>query len=191
MNERALVEMILKHPLGFDWSIQGFGMLRLYLRPDLRLHVWDSSFRVKNVSDVHNHPWGFTSTIICGEMLNQRFREDPIGTAYNMATIRCGENACVMEEPRLVGLQAGPIESYVAGQSYSQTPEQLHRSTPTPGTVTLCQRRFTPNTEFASVAWQGDRWIDAAPRKATDDEILAFCEAALKMPDASLTPGLR
>ena len=53
LEERRLwVRTLLSKPLGFDWSIQGFGMIRLYLSPNLRLHIWNSRGRVKNVSDI-------------------------------------------------------------------------------------------------------------------------------------------
>lgn len=55
---RATVRSILERATDLEWSLQGFGMLRHYLTPTVRLHVWASAFRVKNVSTIHDH-WDF------------------------------------------------------------------------------------------------------------------------------------
>ena len=58
MNEaQHNVRAILRNAHDFDWSLQGFGMFRAYLCDMVRVHVWDSRFRVQGVSDVHDHPY--------------------------------------------------------------------------------------------------------------------------------------
>src|SRR6185503_17239495 len=69
---RRLVRDVLETPHDRIWTLQGFGMLRTYLGDDMnmRLHVWDARHAAPNVSSIHNHPWGFTSLILSGEMEN-------------------------------------------------------------------------------------------------------------------------
>ena len=65
---QALAAEILRRPHGYKWSLQGFGMLRLYLSDNIRLHVWTTEHRVENVSDIHDHPWDFISTVLFGQL---------------------------------------------------------------------------------------------------------------------------
>lgn len=212
---KPLVKAILTNANSYSWSIQGLGMLRLYLAKDRRLHVW-TDLRVENVSDTHTHPWHFDSQIVAGVMRNQRFIEDgPLeripthehelhesalmpgmlvcacGVAtrmdrsqlveYNKVNIVCGENACVVGEPQLVKLWPQPIETYVEGQRYRQQAHEIHRTTPEPGTVTLCSRKFLLDTEHANVYWQGNGpWVDAKPRPATPEEVEKITGFALE-----------
>lgn len=53
---KLFVKTILSNPENFKWSIQGLGMLRVYLSDEVRLHIWDSRFKVPGVSPLHNHP---------------------------------------------------------------------------------------------------------------------------------------
>ncbi len=63
-----LLETSAVRPEAFEWSLQGFGMLRLYLSKEVRLHVWDDRYAVKNVTTIHTHPWHFRSTVLFGEL---------------------------------------------------------------------------------------------------------------------------
>jgi hypothetical protein len=176
----SLVRSILEAPLGRKWSLQGLGMLRLYLSPDVRLHVWSSEHRTPNVSEIHDHPWHFRSDVISGRMRNQRYREAGDGFPYFGAAIQCGAGACMRETPQPVRLQSGPVEEYGPGESYSQRAHELHRSDPAPGTVTIITRVVAGDPERARVYWPVGEWVDAAPRPATDAEVLAICGLALE-----------
>lgn len=73
MSTKLLVKAILEKARAYKWSIQGFGMLRLYLSAEVRLHVWDSRFRVPGVTDIHDHSWDFESEVAAGEVLQRRY----------------------------------------------------------------------------------------------------------------------
>jgi hypothetical protein len=99
--ERALARTILEHATDFQWSIQGFGMLRLYLAPDVRLHVWSESHQVPNVSLIHDHPWHFTSHVLSRKIANVRYRIEPIGEhTHTMERIRCGPGGGALGDSR-------------------------------------------------------------------------------------------
>jgi len=187
----SLVERILRAPLGSgqQWSLQGFGMLRLYM-PDkaLRLHVWDSRYGVPKVSLHHDHPWDFSSLIIAGRLRNIRYTKEvdsgiTLGQSsdiYNEQTIQCGPGGCVKSDPVPVRLFEHPVELYEAGDWYRQAANEIHMSAPEDGTVTLIDRTFNPDTEHARVFWQGPAWVSAEPREATSDEVISITSNAIK-----------
>ena len=181
-NMRLLIEKyVLERPLDHSWSLQGFGMLRMYLSPEVRLHVWDSRYRTTNVSDIHDHPWDFTSTVLWGKMVNMRYFET-LGTRYTRYThhsgqIVCGPNPSVSGPVDIKRVRLGmdmPC-AYEPGFSYTQLAGDLHSSSPVDGTVTICRRTpaFGRSSEHARVYWPlGTDWVSAEPRPATNDEVL-------------------
>lgn len=83
VNTEKEVLDLLKHPEGLPWTIQGFGMLRLYITDDQiwRLHIWDTEeMAVEDVTRTHDHPWDFDSRILSGELRNLRFENVVSGT---------------------------------------------------------------------------------------------------------------
>lgn len=178
----ALVRSVLERADAFEWTVQGFGMLRTKLADAGRIHVWDSRLRVPLVSDVHAHPWDLTSTIISGELINQRFKVfgELRGMRYIMSKIATGEGGGLTGTPKHVGLESEPLEFYKAGDVYAQAAEEVHRSIPIDGCVTLLARLQGPPLQETTVYWpQGARWVSAEPRPATPFEIKDAVELAL------------
>lgn len=189
---RQFVKGILHRPLAYDgWSVQGLGMLRLYLDPDkqCRLHVWDPDLVVPDVTRIHTHPWDFESTVIAGEVVNEAFYavvgwDNPVvaGHRYLEQALKCGEDAHLTSVPQKVRLSPRPLEVIHAGRTYSQERSIPHASWPAPGTVTLVSRTFYPDRDHAFVYYrEGETWVDAAPRRATPDEIRNAVDKALKL----------
>lgn len=185
---RATVRSILDRAVDLEWSLQGFGMLRHYLTPTVRLHIWDSRFKVKDVSTIHDHPWDFRSYIVSGLVRQHRYSEietqwdrttHPYARLYERTKIRCGPGGCSMGDPQHVTLLRGPIEAYEAGRWYEQRAEEIHESLPHDGTVTLVEHHFKTDTEHARVYHQTPQWVSAEPRQATREEIAAFVRRAL------------
>jgi len=179
---KALVRNLLEHPESMDWTLQGFGMLRCYLEPELRLHVWDSRFRFADVSDLHTHPWDFHSVVIAGVVCNQRFREvtqwEAGHPSYRRQTIRCGEGGGLCGAPEDVRLEASRCEVLEEGAIYTQAAREIHRSVPEDGTVTIIEREFKEDAEHAYVYFHGE-WVTAEPRAATQEEIEAILTHSL------------
>lgn len=183
---RAAVRAILTKAYAYEWSIQGFGMLRCYLSTEVRLHIGDSRFKVPDVSTVHDHPWDFTSYIVAGQVTQYRFVEHPTdGEGFQRSIIRCGVGGglvraeCGVEAPEQVFLRRSDIETYVAGQWYSQRADEIHESLPADGTVTIVERQFKADTEHARVYYQTPAWVSAEPRAATPREIAEAVGVAL------------
>lgn len=187
---KALTKAILEHPGDFNWTLQGLGMLRTYLSPEIRLHIWHSDFKFVEdgevASELHTHPWNFNSVVVAGRVRNYRFIESA-GTSLDSGqaiprrrqTIRCGQGGGLIGDPVDVFLSEQPTETFDEGASYAQLAQEIHRSVPDDGTVTIIEREFLEDTEHAFVYFKGD-WVSAEPRPATDEEIELITEAALE-----------
>lgn len=183
MSREALipvVRFILENSHKFDWSLQGLGMLRLYLPGDARLHVWDWRFAFPGASPIHDHlQWGLTSTIVSGRITNYRYAEGR-GVPFHWARFKAGYHALQLHAPETMLLERGPAEIYLPGDSYSQAPNEIHESVPDEGTVTIMQKRPTPDGETARIFWPvGTSWGSAEPRAATALEVKTITEFAL------------
>lgn len=184
--ERALARKILEHATDYKWSLQGFGMLRLYLAPDVRLHVWSESHRAKDVSLIHDHPWHFTSHVLSRGITNIRYRLEPDGNAHTHVTerIRCGPGGGALGNARLVRLVAQEHEIVPAGARYSQRSYEIHESYPRDGAVSIIHRTLdtTADTEHAWVYYPIDKnWVSAEPRDATREEVINITTNALRL----------
>lgn len=185
-----MLKKILERAEHYNWTIQGFGMLRLYLSREVRLHVWDPSRAFPGVSTIHTHPWDFTSEILVGRLTDLVYAKDYPGPNYhfkphamNQQQIMCGVGACVTSLAKEVLLYA-PKEgiAYRAGQSYTMRADEIHESIPDRGCVSIITRRFKADTEHADVYYRaGTTWVASEPRPATPDEIRSMCDAALEL----------
>ncbi len=165
------------------WTLQGFGMLRLYLSPDVRLHVWSPDHRVPGGSSAHDHPWDFTSTVLAGRLRNVVYdartalaANHPSPTHHSQR-ILCGENAEALERGPDVALRVLHNEVYGPGESYQQPGAWFHTTEAEPGTITMITRKVPPgrSPDHATVFWPlGTTWQRSAPRLATPPEVTAI-----------------
>jgi hypothetical protein len=181
---KLAIKQVLEHPTAHPWSLQGMGMFRLYLSKEVRLHVWDVRFTVERVSTLHTHPWGFTSHVLSGCILDRTF-EKPEASDVHPAThweqkIVCGPGGGVAGDKAPVLLR--PLRSAInlAGDTYTHAASDVHESVPKSGTVTIIERTFQEDTEHANVYFRLDReWVSAEPRDATKEEVEAMARMAL------------
>ncbi len=167
--QAALVLSILQQWRYYEWTVQGFGFIRTKIQNVGRIHIWDSRLTIHNVSTMHTHPWPLRSTIISGELINQRFVQvDPHhnGMSYMRSRIATGEGGGLVGEPELVRIfPENDPEFYVAGCIYEQRPDEIHRSIPQDGCVTLLERPQGPPLEEAFTFWPaGLSWGSAEPK---------------------------
>lgn len=186
---REAILKLLQNAGDYEWSVQGFGMLRTYLDypKRWRLNVWDQRLAVPGVSTVHDHPWHFDSVVVGGIVINQRldpvpWAKVPLSQRFSVARIKTGEGGGPTgEPPQVVGLIRRKPEVILAGQSYHQQADEIHESMPLDGTVTLNSRDRLPDGEHARVFWPyGETWVDAEPRVASPDEVSRTVGDALK-----------
>lgn len=179
---------IMEHPLDFAWTTMGFGMIRTYLDPEkrYRLNVWTSKLRTAGVSDIHDHPWDFTSWILCGQIRNVRFVDHGDGTEaapgcvlpFQHVTIETGEGGGPVSPVTRRWLEALPMEVYEPGQGYRQERREIHRTMAMDGTVTLNDRSPATPEHTARIYWPTGDWVNAEPRPATKAEIYTAIEEA-------------
>lgn len=179
---RASIKCILENPMGFDWSLQGLGLLRLYFSKEYRLHIWDKRFAYPGASPIHDHiQWDFESTIISGSLTNVRYTVHPEGVDYFYQVIKAGYGAKILDGPHPIKLQVGFPELQLTGCTYHQTNREIHETRPQDGTVTLLRRTHREDGESARVFWRaGEVWGSAEPRKATYEEVRAITGLALE-----------
>ena len=169
-----------------EWSIQGLGMLRTYLPDNSRLHIWNPDLKYADVSEFHTHPWDMTSFVVSGRVQNTIYLDNPSSRPNFMRQqILCGEGGGLEGEPEERELTVDVVNSRIvpAGRSYQQAFDQVHRSDPVPGTVTIIRRTvpFGGSPDHAYVYYPvGEEWISAEPRTATPTEIQSSIELALK-----------
>lgn len=177
---RTLSKNILENRHSFEWSVQGFGMLRLYLPNNARFHVWDSRLRVPNVSLVHDHlQWALESRVISGVLKNIRYMEGR-GEPYHWAQFKAGYDAKQLHDAETMLIERQAEEIYLPGDTYSQLPNEVHESRPIDSTITIMHKESTQDGETARIFWpQGTEWVSAEPRKATKEEIENICSRAL------------
>lgn len=189
MIDKLLVRRILEsagHHNQHQWSVQGLGMFRLYLSAEVRLHVWDSRFKVEGVSTIHDHPWHFKSEVVAGaltDIVYTRWKTtEPVRhLPYNMQTLRCGEGCELLGEPAAVTLRVVSEERIRESESYSRIRSEIHESFPEDGTVTLVTRRFEGDPDLANVFYpRGGKWMSAEPRPAEQLEVLQMASRALE-----------
>lgn len=183
---KSLVKKILEHPESYEWSLQGFGQLRLYLSKEIRLHVWSGKFQyIPQPDPIHDHPWDFESEVIAGSLLNVRYaigpsREDRF-LNYKKITIQCGPGGKAEPGYNHVYLFAHTIECIEAGNGYKQHAEEIHESIPAEGSVSVITRRFLADTEHAHVfVPRGKEFTSAEPLKAEPGIAKIMCDTALE-----------
>lgn len=172
-------------------------MLRLYLGGlfEPRLNIWDSRYRVPDVSMIHTHPWNFSSVIVSGELTNVRYRE--LSAAENSSEFEFFHSSIIKPGPagglrRSSGdemqdepnshcrLVAFPPEIYKPGDLYSQKAEEIHVSLPSDGCITVNLRERV-GEDVARTFWPlGKSWVSAVPREATKQEIEDITRLALE-----------
>lgn len=189
-NTKLLVKNILEHAEHYEWELKGLGIMRTYLSEDAKLHVWDSRYRVPNVSMIHEHPWTFESTIIAGCLHQARFTATPMLESavndvdvnpYMRSIVQCGPGGCLLAEPTLVHLNTRGEEVYGEGERYQQVFDEIHRSFPEDGTVTIVRRVDYKEAQAAAVYWpHGEEWVSSDPVMATPGKIRDIANYALR-----------
>lgn len=189
LTAKALAQAVLSNPGSYEWTLQGFGMLRTYLdhKKNWRLHVWDDRYRVAGVSDMHTHPWHFTSYVLAGIVENYRYAHARLAASqapepFMEQRLRCGVGGGLEGEPETTWLVKGERELYRESDVYKQKAHEIHVSVPRNGTVTLVRREFLDDTEHASVFWPiNEEWVTAEPEAASRVVVKRICAEALNL----------
>ena len=161
----------------------GLGFIQIKLTPQSRLHLYTSAVRVTTEpEDVHDHRYGFTSTILQGAITNDIFHVDPGGKDFTISEVTCkpGESG---EDRPLFNCGVTYLGSFTMteGSIYTLAADTYHRVHALEGTVTFL-RRDDPFKEFARVARQKDQAL-VCPFSAnvfSEDELWSIYEKAVR-----------
>ena len=184
-----LIRKILEAPTAFPWSLQGFGMFRLYLSRAVRLHVWSPAHARERVHTIHTHPWHFVSHVVAGRITDRvydRFvnARGGAGDDWTEERIVCGQGGGATGERSTCRLGQPVEHTFYAGDTYRRDASDIHESIAVEGTVTIVQRTFLADTEHASVFHPVDtEWVSAEPRDARSEEVRAMAKQALAAMD--------
>ena len=188
---KLLIKKILEHAEHYEWELKGLGMMRTYLSDDTKLHVWDSRYKVPNVSLTHEHPWTFESTVIVGRLVNRRLlatpmlesaADDPSTNPYMRSVVQCGPGGYLLEEPTLVHLHSPREEIIKEGESYRQKFDEIHQSYADDGTITIVKRVDYKEPRAAAVYWPyGEQWVSSDPVMATPAKVKDIADNALRV----------
>lgn len=184
---------ILDNASAFTWSLQGMGLLRLYVRDIGRIHIWDETLRFPHVSMIHNHSWDLRSTIVGGFLTNRKYI--PVDMPFDVPINHNRANHCAKYHTKLfiTGYEGRPIEeqkdvwltplqpdTYGPGASYHQIAHEIHETDAVDGTVTILERRDDAEGH-ANIYWPaGTEWGSAVPRPATNEEVMIGVTKALE-----------
>lgn len=184
-TNKQLVKFILENANKFEWSVQGLGMMRLYITPELRLHIWDERLEAPGATKAHTHPWDLESEVIVGAIEDVVLSEKPAflnqgKLSYAKQQILCGEGCHLTSEPEPVELYLSEMRTYRAGQKYTHKADDIHYSNFSEGTVTLVHRTFKEDQDHAFVYIpEGSEFGSAEPKPATQEQVYGISQTAL------------
>lgn len=170
---------ILERAENWDWSVQGLGMLRLYIKNLGRLHIWDESLMYPNVSRIHNHSWDLQSTVIVGALQNIIYVPDPNGYTFWRKKIVAGYNYQELSTDEQVRLIPTTNPVYFPGDIYAQKADEIHFTNPLELTVTIMERHKLAEDEITEVYYEKE-FGNAKSRPATAEEILRVTQRAVQ-----------
>ena len=163
------VRRILEDHANYEWQVQGFGMLRIYLPGEMesRLQVWDQRLASWSNNAIHDHPWAFRSTVYAGQLINQRYQIQlahphgpytaTTGNGHITEIVPGTRGGLLSERPVLpCQISRNTPEVYAMGDSYRQTHREMHLTKYAQGTVTVIDRFEREEADIARVAWFGE-----------------------------------
>jgi hypothetical protein len=175
---KALVHQILTHAEDFPWRMQeeiGLLGLRLDDHRRYRLHVWEPRYSAGE-PPVHDHPYDFVSTVIAGEIVNNRYEQSPSGVEYRRVRYLASDSG--VRRTDTVRL-SGTSRTLREGEQYAQLAHELHDSRQQPGTVTIIRCSFKDVAELTVCLRDEDTFVSGQARPATLDEVKHITTRAL------------
>lgn len=136
-------------------SAHGLGFVQIKLPANRRLHVWHPALPRRACFDhsaVHNHRFGFRSTVLVGRQLNQRvdliFHPEGSHDVISHDGPRSEKGGRLSYVAGRVNLRLREVESYEAGESYTMPVFEYHH-TPNSGVVVTLMEKLAEDTIHA------------------------------------------
>lgn len=182
-------------PTAEQISLHGLGFIQVKLPANRRLHVWHPDLPRRSCfawSAIHNHRFGFRSTVLIGQQVNRRYTvvADPVGSHDRISHDgprgeKGGRLSYVAER---VAVWAGRDESYGPGASYTMSPLEYHE-TPNSGIVVTLMEKLHEGTIHASSLIEHGREFDQSFDRfqLSADDLWAVVVDAMKHGDGDAT----
>ena len=170
------LERTITEPIGQHWServfaMQKLGVLRFQVptdeHPDRALHLWNRDLKDRSASDIHSHPFDFSSIVLAGRIVNTQY--EAVGRfkgPYFGWVIRPGPNVTVTDRKQYA-LLLHDVDTIFAGSSYRMDASEIHHTAFEDGTVTVVTKRRGKLADEAMVFDRNEEWGNAAPEFAT------------------------
>jgi hypothetical protein len=105
----------------------GLGFIQMKLGPTYRLHFYTKELPpLIAEEDVHNHRYGFTSTILHGTFEQDRFALTA-GATHVVEDESCREGYMQTTAPRPCGIRRLATDRFTTGDTYRLTADEFHR----------------------------------------------------------------
>lgn len=170
---------------GIRPRVHGNGFIQVDLTESTRLHVWGDKRipRQNTYTPIHDHVFGFKSTIIVGRLFNivYDYKRQPFGDyRVYVPEIREGEDTILKtttERVRIFPIRADLVDWQTADKTYEMDPFTLHETFVTEPTATIIQKsdltmaQGNPFKPRVLVKW-GQEPDNDFNRYAYDDELL-------------------
>lgn len=172
------------HEIAEQSYIHDLGFIKLVLStsPELRLHFWNDSPRLRQ-TNIHNHTADFGSYVLYGKLRQELFRQSKVqlGALPDLFQVfRCGStkrNSYKMNQLGSGYLERTSDEEIMGPRSYYLTNDFLHRVTSQVETVTLLAQG--PRKRNYTNVWSKSEWPDSVQVKKLKPELVSYLSKKL------------
>lgn len=132
-----VVHTVLADPLELDWTAYGGDhrdpeLLRLIVTEDINVHIWGGPDSCDGV--VHSHVRGFRSAVVCGELREWVYEDDPGGDPCEVRFT--GRNGGGKVRTKTLPMRVTEA-LHPAGTTYERGTSEMHLTEALQGTVTV------------------------------------------------------
>jgi len=177
-------------PIDGEISLHGLGFIQIKMTDDRRMHIWHPDLPRRKCfqhSPIHNHRFGFISTVLKGTQINQRAQviseSDGFGTHRYVnhdgpRSPKGGRESFLEGECCLI---ASPSERYSPGDSYEMAPHEYHQ-TPNSGIViTVMKKLVVTKVHAKTIIRKGHEFDQQFDRfQLSPDALWAFVRRAFE-----------
>lgn len=175
-------------PTARQISLHGLGFIQVILEGNQRLHVWHPDLPRRSClehSAIHNHRFGFRSTVLVGTQVNRCYAvwSGEFGTHDRIShdgprAATGGRMSYVAER---VFVDAFEDQRILAGQTYSMHPGIYHETPNSGVVVTLMQKTAETHDHASSLITHGVEFDQSFDRfQLSDDDLWAIVNDAMR-----------
>lgn len=172
--------------------VHGNGFIQLDLTSRVRLHFWGHPDIPRQTVEtpIHDHVFGFESTILLGRLTNISYMAVPCSSRnashdVHQAQVRHGEDTILTPTGRYVMLAVNSARCYLPRQCYHMVPGAIHESVPSgpsasvirKGGPTLAQGSSQKPSVFVPHGLEPDNHFDRYA--ATETELWRIIDAIM------------